>query len=303
MATATIFIFLLYATLALCRSTSSPLAALRVRTDNDNSGSLKVNFSAGPSEPGTPPSLELVAARRALKKLKFLLGPEALLELLAGDIDAGNAAWHAILAASPPDNPDPTAPDQTPHVVAEIHLTAIPDDCAHHTPVNFTAYNFLAWFTDSAFNHADKLWAGHPEHFGLQTTPNTDGTMRAELLEPWGPVLTRSVVPRLAAVMPGGGVKKPFMKPLPDFPFQSVGEETLMDGTGAVVGDIHYSWKDLPGKKAGKACGVEGLLNMWMPSATPDNVKEGITQHITVEYYNWVKWAYDDIKSGAFVPS
>ncbi|KAK0715180.1 hypothetical protein B0H67DRAFT_236050 [Lasiosphaeris hirsuta] len=290
--------FSLYAALASCRSLTSSPAALQARNNDGDVGPLKVSIIAGPDAPGTPPDLELIAARRALKKLKTLLGEEAMRRLLADDIDAGNAAWHTILAASSPDSPDPAA-----HVVAEIHLTAIPDDCTQRNPVNFTASNFLAWFADDAFNRAaEKLWAGHPEHFGLQTMANNDSTMRAQLLEPWGPVLTATVVPRLAPVVPGGGVKKPYMKALPDYPFQSVGEETLLDGTNAVVGNIHYSWKDLPTKE-GKTCGVEGLLNMWMSSATPDDVKEGITEHITVEYYNWVKWAYDDIKTGAFVPS
>ena len=44
-------------------------------------------------------------------------------------------------------------------------------------------------------------------------------------------------------------------------------------------------------------------LNIWMPSGTPDDVREGIAQHLKIEYYNWVGWAFEDIKAGVFVPS
>jgi hypothetical protein len=92
------------------------------------------------------------------------------------------------------------------------------------------------------------------------------------------------------------------MKPWHGFPFQSVGEETLRDGSGKVFGNLHYSFRDLVVDNGGKTCGIELALNMWMPSKTPEDVKQGITEHLTIEYYNWVGWAYEDIMSGAFVP-
>src|SRR5581483_8853881 len=118
----------------------------------------------------------------------------------------------------------------------------------------------------SAFTHPEKIWDGHPEHYFIAISKNEhDGTMVAELVEPWGPILTHSLIPSLAPVtgQPGGGIKKPWMKTRKEFPLQTVGEETLMDGSGAVVGDIHYSFRDLParGDEAGKTCGIEIILN------------------------------------------
>jgi len=92
------------------------------------------------------------------------------------------------------------------------------------------------------------------------------------------------------------------MKLNPDFPYQTIGEETLQDGSDAVVGYLHYNFRDIPVGNSGFTCGIEVSLDMWMPSETPDAVKEGIAEHLTIEYYNWVGWAYEDIRSGAYVP-
>ena len=104
---------------------------------------------------------------------------------------------------------------------------------------------------------------------------------------------------------PGGGVRKPWMKPRTEFPFQTVGDEVLEDGSGAVVGNLHYAFRDLPvqGSTNDKTCGIEVALNMWMPSGAPDAIKEGISEHIKIEYYNWVGWAFDNIRAGAYVPA
>lgn len=180
----------LFLALASCRSLSLPTILQTRDIDSDiatrqpTDDTLTINFSAAPSLAGTP-SLELIAARRALQKLKSLLGPDALKTLVAEDIAAGNAAWHDILGRSSGDND--TSQDPGNRVLAEVQFTAVPQECAHgsHNPaVNFTAANFLGWFTDSAFNHVDKLWAGHPEHYYVVIMKNGDGTLGAELVEP-----------------------------------------------------------------------------------------------------------------------
>jgi len=214
---------------ALCRPSSSfgsPFRLLPFRsgaeypnhtteTDSALPYPLSVQFSAGPSTEGAPASLELVAARRALKKLKELLGPAQLKALLANDIQAGTAGWHSILsAANGTDNG--TSPDPGTRVLAEVRFRAVPpdaEDCSVGSDgkkVNFGAANFVAWFANSAFHHVDNLWRGHPEHYGIDITQNADGTLGAQVLEPWGPLMTASKVPRLGPVtgMEGGGVKK-----------------------------------------------------------------------------------------------
>ncbi len=300
---------LLTATLCLGR-TSSPYPRSRNRGKGhgppdkhptyNSTWPLNVQFVNGPTEEGTVQVFELIAARRAIKKLKSLISQEDLKTLLAADIAAGDDAWHTILDDSQDDDSDPNPGDR---VLAEVHFTAIPWDCPTTPAVNFTSLNFAAWFANSAFFHVQNLWDGHPEHYGIIITANNDTTLGAELIEPWGPLLTNSKVPRFTPVtgQPGGGVKMPWMKAMPDFPIQMVGDETLTDGSGDVVGKMHYSWKDLA--KGTGTCGVEAVLDMWMPSGTPEDVAEGMRQHLAVEYNRWVNQAYADIKSGAFVPS
>jgi hypothetical protein len=90
------------------------------------------------------------------------------------------------------------------------------------------------------------------------------------------------------------------MKARPEFPVQMVGEEQLKN-LNTTFANMHYSWRDLP--KGATTCGVEAVLDMWMPSNTPEDVVEGMRQHLAVEYNRWVGRAYEDIKSGRFVPS
>jgi len=298
-------------TSALCRAFSLPYFPLETRDDvlakppstetpNFNHP-LQITFTAGPSDQSSPPTLELLAARRALLKLKTLLGPAALKSLVAADITSGTSAWQAVLASA---HDNATSPDPGTRVLASVAFSAVPPNC--DAVPKFSAVGFAGWFGDTAFKRVEKLWAGHPEHYFIDISQNSDGTLAAELVEPWGPWVTHTKVPRLAPVtgQPGGGAKMPWMKERKEFPVQSVGQETLVGSGGGVVGDLHYSFRDIERKgKPGKVCGIELVLDMWMPSGTPVEVKEGITQHLAVEYYNWVGWAYEDIKSGLYVPA
>ncbi|KAK0721703.1 hypothetical protein B0T26DRAFT_800646 [Lasiosphaeria miniovina] len=167
----------------------------------------------------TPALLELTAARCALKKLKDLIWPDRLKELLEEDTAAGSAGWHDILNQALA-----VVQSGASHALAEAHLAATVPECGSgNSNSNFTAGNFIGWFAHSAFSHVEKLWVGHPEHYGISISANADGTMGGEILEPWGSLLSNKVAPRFAPVgVPGGGVKKPWMKPWmkprPDFP-------------------------------------------------------------------------------------
>ncbi|KAK4454195.1 hypothetical protein QBC34DRAFT_375368 [Podospora aff. communis PSN243] len=263
---------------------------------------LSISWKSAPSST-PPPALELAAARRALAKIKALLGQDALKKLFADEIAAGHKTWHDLLTVATDDN---NSADPGTRTVASIQFTAIPKDCTDAAATKFTAGSYIAWFAGAAFHNIDRLWAGHPEHYGIRIGSNSDGTLGANVTEPWGNVLTDAYVPSLMPVTgkPGGGVRKPWMQLKDEFPYQSVGEETLQDGSGTVIGYLHYSFRDVPAKgKSGKTCGIEVALDIWMPSHTPDEIRDGIANHLKVEYYNWVAWAFDDIKSGAFVPA
>lgn len=77
---------------------------------------------------------------------------------------------------------------------------------------------------------------------------------------------------------------------------RAVGAVTLIDGT--VIGHIHNSFRDLPRGKDG----IEAELYVWLPSGTPDDVVQGLRDHQSIEFSNWLKFAYSDIVSGKFKP-
>jgi len=41
----------------------------------------------------------------------------------------------------------------------------------------------------------------------------------------------------------------------------------------------------------------------YFPSALSESLTQGVRQHVAVELGNWMRFAYDDIVSGRFVPS
>ncbi|KAK3378924.1 hypothetical protein B0T24DRAFT_716609 [Lasiosphaeria ovina] len=234
----------------------------------ENRNQLDVQVISGPAE--TLALLELTAARRAVKKVKDLIGPDRLMELLEEDTAAGLARWHDIL-----DQASAVEQSGASHALAEVDLAATVPGCGSgNGNANFTAGNFIGWSAHSAFSHVEKLWAGHPEHDGISISANADGTMRAEILESHGR------------------------------------DETLTDGSGAVVANLHYSFCDIPAPRSGghgddgssRTCGVEAVLAIWMPSVAPEAVVEGIRRHLTIEYANWLGKAYEDLKSGVFKP-
>lgn len=60
-------------------------------TDQHNSPPVTVTLDAGPAGAGSIDDFELFYARRAVDRFRTLLGRQGLLDLLAADIEQGNA--------------------------------------------------------------------------------------------------------------------------------------------------------------------------------------------------------------------
>ncbi|KAH8896248.1 hypothetical protein GQ53DRAFT_852299 [Thozetella sp. PMI_491] len=238
--------------------------------------------------PGSVAEFELVSARRALLKLKDSLGSSALAELLKPDVEAANIAWHTIIGNS----------NTSSHVLAETHIRATPAFC--DPKVKFTAESFLDWFARGQPDNMNKNLEAYPEHYGSSAALNPDGTISVDSLEGWGNLITHSGFPRYAPVGAPGVAKKPWLKELPDYPHQFVGEATLQDGSEVVFADAHYSFKDIT--ESG-ACGVEILLALWLPPAVPRDIVESLKQHQAIEFNHWLPIAYEEIRTGVFVPA
>ncbi|KAH8885525.1 hypothetical protein GQ53DRAFT_845514 [Thozetella sp. PMI_491] len=233
--------------------------------------------------PGSVSQFELAGSRRALLKLKDDLGPPAIAALLQADIESANAAWHSIVANS----------NSAAHILAQAHVKAIPSICDHR--VNFTASAFLAWFANGEPGNENKNIAAHPEHYVELGSLNPDGTLRVDILEAWGPLITHYLLPHYAQLGTGTTTAPSWLKPLPGYPYQFVDQPILQDGSDLAIGYVHNSFRD-------SGCGVEALLAVWLPSAIPPEILESLQQHQAVEFTNWLTAAYEDIRTGAFVP-
>lgn len=238
--------------------------------------------------PGSVAEFELTSARRALLKLKESLGPSALAELLKPDVESANIAWHTIVGNS----------NSSAHVIAETHIKATPSLC--DPKVKFTANSFLDWFARGQPDNKNKNLEAYPEHYGSTGALNADGTIRVNSLEGWGSLITHSGFPSYAEVGTPGVTKKLWLKELSDYPRQFVAEATLQDGSGVGFADAHYSFKDITEEGS---CGVEIRLALWLPSAVPSEIVESLEQHQAIEFNHWLPIAYEEIRTGVFVPA
>jgi hypothetical protein len=140
---------------------------------------------------------ELYFARRALAKLKARLGHEAMVELLAEDIEAGNRAVGGWAAASE----GRWRPAET-----RLRISGL------------SAGEFMTYF-HSIFDDRPAMLAAQPEHFAMGLV---DGVM--EVLENLGPNIARFYIRFTEEDRAVGEL-------LPDHPVRMVGNVALPDGT------------------------------------------------------------------------
>jgi hypothetical protein len=223
---------------------------------------FEVRLLSNFTPPKTLEAYEITSSRRALLKLKDRLGVSGLLHALRPDIEHADSTWKEILLNS------------SGHTIAsEAHLEATILD----------SQSFLAWFgADNGDPH--KMTGAHPEHY-IEEMSVSNGTTTVSIVEAWGDVVTRYKIPSY-----GNNPKKPWMRELPDFPFQAVGDAVLEDGT--TIGNIHNSFRDKPDGN-----GIELILCVWLPSATPKSIVDGLRQHQAVEFANWLTQAYRDLSN------
>ncbi|KAH6668507.1 hypothetical protein B0J14DRAFT_167117 [Halenospora varia] len=217
-----------------------------------------------------PVAIELPYSRRALLLLKDRLTPNGVLQVLANDIDNADAAWQAILAASSGQTPIPAI--STVEALIPSHI--------------MNASAFLTWFSSPA---PHKLLQAHPEHY-VEIESVANGITSINIVEEWGSLLFHYSIPNY-----GPGPKKPYMATLKDYPYQAVGKVTLRDGT--VIANIHNSLRD---KEDGT--GIEAVLYGWLPSAAPTDVIQGLRNHQSIEFSNWLQFAYNDTIGGDYFP-
>lgn len=123
-------------------------------TGDLNPSPVAVTLTSGPAGPGSIDDFELFYARRALHRFRARLGRQGLLDLLAADIEEGNALLRESARAS----------DGTFQGGGTTVLTAR----------GLSSAEFLGW-TDKAFAADENaLLDAHPEHYVM--APEADGS-------------------------------------------------------------------------------------------------------------------------------
>lgn len=210
-----------------------------------------VRLVSGPTEPGDIDNFELEHARRALARLKSLIGHQGLLDLLATDIAEGNAflAEHARKS-----NGELRS--------ATTVLTAR----------GIKAVRFLKWL-GAAFADETVLLAAEPEHWAI--APQPDGTV--SVVENLG----RYVVDlRLPAYDTASDAAPPAeLLPEADFPYRRIADMRVSDGT--VVGRMLTQFGDTDE-------GFTAYLTCYFPVSCPEEIFEHHRQHLAVEFRNWI---------------
>ncbi|KAL8404681.1 hypothetical protein RB594_009516 [Gaeumannomyces avenae] len=236
----------------------------------------------GPAREGNIRDYWYPTSQTALSKLKALLGPDRLKELLAPEISKADDFWRDIVARS----------TGASWKAAEGRTLAF-------LP-NVTAMDFTRWFSsplaDAANNDANA------EHYYKKTIADpASGVMRSEIIEGWGGVITHFTVPKFAAA---DRARHPMLRELPEFPIQFAGDKTLLDGT--VFGVLHIAVRDVKPSEYpdyGGAKGIEVYAAVWYGDASEDAHLETEREHMIIEEINMSLQCQRDIVSGRLPPA
>lgn len=222
-------------------------------TETQVPSSVAVALLSGPAGPGGIDDFELFYARRALSRFRARLGRQGLLDLLAADIEEGNAFLRESARASGGDFTGGTT-------VLETR--------------GLTTGEFMAWM-ETAFADENVLLAAHPEHYAMVDQP--DGSVR--VVENVGPHVCSFLMGGWGAGETAWAADAAELLPESEFPHKRASNLSLDDGT--VVGRVLTQFGDTG---EGFAC----RLTVYLPTACPDEVLEHHMRHFAVEFRNWI---------------
>lgn len=223
-------------------------------TDNLTSPPVTVALTSGPTGAGSIDDFELFYARRALDRFRSRLGREGLLDLLAADIEQGNAFLRDSTHASGGSFKGGTT------VLTTRGLSSGP---------------FLAWMEKAFAGDEDALLSAHPEHYVM--APGADGEFN----------VVENIGPHVCSFFMGGwgtdamawAADAEELLPESDFPHKMSSNLFLADGT--IVGRALTQFGDT-------ADGFTAHLTVYVPTACPQDVLEHHLRHYAVEFRNWI---------------
>ncbi|MEU3502288.1 hypothetical protein ABZ726_16490 [Streptomyces hundungensis] len=223
-------------------------------TDKQTSPGVTVALASGPVGSGSIDDFELFYARRALDRFRTRLGRQGLLDLLAADIDEGNAFLRECARTSDGEFRAGTTVLQT---------------------RGLTSGDFLAWM-DAAFAGKDErpLLAAHPEHYAMGTDD-----IGARVVENIGPHVCSFYMGGWGTSAMAWAEDAAELLPESEFPRKMSSNLFLEDGT--VVGRALIQFGDT-------ADGFTAHLTVYFPTSCPQDVLDHHLRHYAVEFRNWI---------------
>ncbi|MFD7987616.1 hypothetical protein ACFV4M_30155 [Kitasatospora indigofera] len=222
-------------------------------TDKQTPPPVTVTLEAGPAGSGSIDDFELFYARRALDRFRTLLGRQGLLDLLAADIEEGNAFLRESARTSGGSFKAGTT------VLATKGLTSAA---------------FLAWMDEAFAGDERALLMAHPEHYVMGTD-----SVGARVVENIGPHIADFYMGGWGTDAMAWAEDAAELLPESEFPRKMSSNLFLADGT--VIGRALIQFGDT-------ADGFTANLTVYFPVTCPDDVLDHHLRHYAVEFRNWI---------------
>ncbi|KAI1263110.1 hypothetical protein F5Y18DRAFT_429582 [Xylariaceae sp. FL1019] len=206
-------------------------------------------------------ALELTESREIISLFHTRLGQNGSSKLVETDVEAADAFWHKALS------------NATNYVGGVTRIQA-------YAPTSvFNATSVLVWFRGAGTGWPNDFLNTSPQHYlAFSGGGTSDPEAAIESTETWGAGPT--------TYFKGIPAEKPsYIPTLPEFAAQSNLALVLKDGT--VFAHSVTTARDLEDTE-----GVEIYQGIWIPDNVPEYVVTGLTEHITVEFANWLRFAY-----------
>lgn len=222
--------------------------------DNQISAPVTVTLESGPTGAGSIDDFELFYARRALDRFRRRLGRQGMLDLLAADIEEGNAFLRESARAS----------DGSFKAGTTVLATR-----------GLSSGAFMAWMEKAFAGDENALLAAHPEHYVM--APGADGAFN--VVENIGPHVCSFYMGGWGTDAMAWAADADELLPESEYPHKMSSNLFLADG--AIVGRALTQFGDT-------ADGFTASLTVYMPTACPQDVLEHHLRHYAVEFRNWI---------------
>ncbi|PWY65387.1 hypothetical protein BO83DRAFT_453014 [Aspergillus eucalypticola CBS 122712] len=221
---------------------------------------FSIGVTSGPSTVGSTELYELNFARRALRLVKERLGIAHIEKLLQPDIEEGNAFWQAIIAKNTTGQFKPS--------------------CINMSVNGLSPDEFVKRFHLRCAKRIPDMLAAEPEHW-VVTSDAENNQMAIKNLGPW---ITRLYIKFGPPSMPWQ--QKDLRE---DFPFRICGHAESDEGV-----PLAYILHQLKPHNVG--VGFDARFCIYFPASAPDEIFEQHRQHLLVEFTNWTRHCYTELK-------